>query len=250
MSQGQESFLGIEETGIFATEQLILAKHHMTQQVYAHRVRVITDYMIVRGLELAIDGGLAEIKELYEYDGSPEFCQRYVTYHDDSVADIMMNCRLDEPRRIYQRLHSRRLFKQLVRLPITDRYIDDAVLRSRYVNISPESKHDLQERIADYLKCESWEVIIEIKNIKNPAYQDVGILNPEAILIQDRDGRRKTMNEYDELVTGKLPSTDTFYVIAPYEWSSPNDRQSRSKERSTIEKCIKGIVDSRIGGSE
>ena len=41
--------------GIHALEQLLLAKQHMTQQVYHHRVRSISDAMIVRGIELAID---------------------------------------------------------------------------------------------------------------------------------------------------------------------------------------------------
>ena len=66
MSQGSESSLGVDESGLFAVEQLVLAKYHMTQQVYAHRIRIITDYMIVRGLELAIEGGLEEICNLYE----------------------------------------------------------------------------------------------------------------------------------------------------------------------------------------
>ena len=78
ISWGGQTYLGIDESGIFATEQLILAKHHMSHQVYAHRIRVITDYMIVRGLELAIEDGLTEIKDLYEYDGSPEFCQNVI----------------------------------------------------------------------------------------------------------------------------------------------------------------------------
>ena len=51
----------INEHGRFALEQMFVAKHHMTQQVYSHRVRTITDAMIVRGLELAIEGGNEEI---------------------------------------------------------------------------------------------------------------------------------------------------------------------------------------------
>jgi len=47
---GSDSYLGIHEDGRFAVEQMILAKWHMNQQVYAHRVRTITDAMIVRGL--------------------------------------------------------------------------------------------------------------------------------------------------------------------------------------------------------
>ena len=49
-----ESYLHIEEDGAFAVEQLIVSKWHMNQQVYGHRVRIITDAMIVRGLNLAI----------------------------------------------------------------------------------------------------------------------------------------------------------------------------------------------------
>ena len=147
-------------------KQLILAKHHMTQQVYAHRVRVISDYMIVRGLELAIQGELEEITKLYEYDGSPEFCQRYLKYDDDRVMDVLMHCELEAPRSIYQRLHERRLYKQLVRMPLTERQTPDPIRRSRYIDLSDETKIDLQAAIADYLHCEPWEIIIEVKNVK------------------------------------------------------------------------------------
>ena len=110
-SRGKDTFLAIDEAGIFATEQLVLAKHHMTQQVYAHRVRVITDYMIVRGLELAIEDGLTEIKELYEYSPSADYCQNYLRYSDDNIFDIVMKSDLCRPRNIFERLYSRNLFK-------------------------------------------------------------------------------------------------------------------------------------------
>jgi len=38
---GAESYLVIDAEGVLAVEQLILAKHHMTELVYAHRVRTI-----------------------------------------------------------------------------------------------------------------------------------------------------------------------------------------------------------------
>ena len=182
ISRGEESFLAIDEAGIFATEQLVLAKHHMTQQVYAHRVRVVTDFMIVRGLELAIDDGLAEIKDLYEYSSSPDYGQNYLRYSDDRIFDIVMNCDLDRPRNLFERLYSRDLFKELVRLRLTIQEVPDHVLRSRLVGLEADNKTKIQERIAEHLKCESWEVIVEVKNIQNPAYSDPGSLNPEAIL--------------------------------------------------------------------
>ncbi len=251
MNQGQESFLGIREAGIFAIEQLILAKYHMTQQVYAHRVRVITDYMIVRGLELAIADGLSELQDLYEYDGSFAFSQRYIEYYDDRIIEVLIASDLIRPQSIYRRLHSRRLYKQLVRLPLTDRHEKNAVLLNRYINLSPESKCKLQDLIAEHLKCEAWEIIIEIKNIKNPAYQSRGALNPEAILIQDSSGNPTNMSTYDDdLVAAKLPSSDILYVIGPYEWTSSDDQLSISSERSSVQNDIMGIIADEVGGSK
>lgn len=72
--------LGIKEEGVHAVEQLIMAKHHMTVQVYRHRVRAITDAMIIRGIELAIKDGEREMKMLYEYNGSDEYLENYLQW--------------------------------------------------------------------------------------------------------------------------------------------------------------------------
>ena len=166
LGQGGQSYLGIDESGIFAIEQLVLAKYHMTQQVYAHRVRVITDYMIVRGLQLAIEDGLAEIQELYAYDGSREYCENYIRYDDERVIDILVNCDLERPRRIFERLRSRRLFKQVFRLPLTDRHVTDSITLSLISEMSDESRQRIESCVASVVGCKPWEVIVEIKNVK------------------------------------------------------------------------------------
>ena len=61
-SEKDGSYLAISDEGIYALEQLLLAKLHMTQQVYRHRVRSISDAMIVRGIELAICKGNQELE--------------------------------------------------------------------------------------------------------------------------------------------------------------------------------------------
>ena len=242
--QGNQTHLGIEEAGIFATEQLILAKHHMTQQVYAHRVRVITDYMIVRGLELAIEDGLDEIYNLYAYDASPEFCQNYVKYHDDRLVDTLVRCKLSRPQSIYGRLTSRRLYKQLAGIRLNKENVPNTILRSRYVNLTRDSKDKLQELIAEHLGCESWEVIVEVKNVANPAYQVPGVLGPESILVKPRHYEPHAINERDELVVGQLPSFDTLHIIAPYEWTTSDI----NLEKLRIEKKIREILDDYVGG--
>ena len=233
-SSGSETFLSIDESGIFAVEQLILAKHHMTQQVYSHRIRVITDYMIVRGLRLAIEDGLTEIKELYTYDGSEDFCNNYIGYSDERVFDVILKSDLERPRRIFDHLHSRRLYKQILGLRLTPLYVSDAIVRSRLVNLSQEDKINLESELSIQLGCKPWEVIVEVNNVKNPAYQAPGVLEPEAILIVDREGGRKSMKEYEELVSGELPSFNTLYVIAPYQLASPNRAELAENIREAI----------------
>ncbi|MXY21961.1 MAG: HD domain-containing protein [Dehalococcoidia bacterium] len=241
-SSGSETFLSVDESGIFAVEQLILAKHHMTQQVYSHRIRVITDYMIVRGLRLAIEDGLAEIKDLYFYDGSEDFCRNYIGYSDEDIFDVVLKSEFERPRRIFDSLRSRRLYKQILGLRLTPTYVPDAIVRSRLVELSQEEKKNLECELSTRLGCESWEVIVEVKNVKNPAYQAPGVLEPEAILIVDREGGRKSMKEYEELVSGELPSFNTLHVIAPCQLASANRPELAENIREAIFQYAGGSV--------
>ncbi len=75
--------LMITEDGVHALEQFIFAKYYLTTQVYQHRVRLITDQMLVRAVRLGIDKDeLDDLCSLYSYDGTPEFVQKY-THWDD-----------------------------------------------------------------------------------------------------------------------------------------------------------------------
>jgi uncharacterized protein len=47
-SQGKQ--LMISSDGVHALEQFVLAKYYLTAQVYSHRVRLITDQMVVRAV--------------------------------------------------------------------------------------------------------------------------------------------------------------------------------------------------------
>jgi hypothetical protein len=86
---------------------------------------------------------------------------------------------------------------------------------------------------------------VEVKDVKNPAYQAPNTLDPEAIMVSDRYGETQTMDAYDELVVGQLPYSNTLYVIAPYDWKSTDIRS----ERLHIEQEIRNVIDEYLGGS-
>ena len=64
----------------------MIAKYHMSTQVYRHKIRLITDSMITRALELGIEIDRLEwLRKLFIYDGSPEFVQNYLQWDDARV---------------------------------------------------------------------------------------------------------------------------------------------------------------------
>lgn len=177
--------LAISSKGIYALEQLLLARHHMTQQVYWHRVSLISTEMIIRGLTLAIiDEGNAEMKRLYQYPQKNEedsdqsyeikkkdFIQNYLKYHDEKVIDVLKNdSQVDVPeeaRDIFNRLYNRNLFKMVAEIRLKDER--DPILHSQLDEMltNKQQKHQFEAEIAKCLGVEATHVIVS-----NPPMSD------------------------------------------------------------------------------
>lgn len=81
--------LRISPQGVHALEQFILAKYYITRQVYAHRVRLITDQMLLRSIVLGIkEDHLDELQSIYSYDGSEEFIKQFIKWDDSRLLTI------------------------------------------------------------------------------------------------------------------------------------------------------------------
>ena len=227
--RGNESYLAISSEGIHALEQLLLAKQHMTQQVYHHRVRSISDAMIVRGIELAIREGNQELEQLYRYDGTPQFIKNYMEYHDERLVDILKRCAQEKARNIFERLYDRRLFKVIGELSLKD--VDDAIDRLQLLQMDDEQKRNREERIAKHLKIDPDDVIVNTLLIRNPNYGSQSYsFNPEAIMIFDeKQGNLKELRRYKtELILVSPPSDEvdlaTLQVYAPPEcWNKQQE---------------------------
>ena len=106
----------IEPDGVHAVEQYVLAKYYMTTNVYRHRVRLITDQMLVRAIVLGIDVDQNDdLLRLYSFDNSDEFCRRYTEWDD---ARCLLSFGADSHStshcgRLLGKLRTRRLHKQV-----------------------------------------------------------------------------------------------------------------------------------------
>ncbi len=246
--RGSESYLVIHEEGLFAVEQLVLAKHHMTQQVYAHRVRTITDLMIVRGLQLAIADGFTEVKALFSYDGSKDFLTHYLEYDDGTLTALLVNGSYPRPKSLFQRLRKRDLFKEVALIPLDELRVVDSITRGQLLNIDNSAITELEQRIATLMHCEPWEVIVHKKSIRHPAYQERVGLEPEAIHVMSRDGPVRMMSEFPDLVSPKMPKTERLHVIAPFPFNGTTSREERKKAAAHLEQQIRELVFNYIGG--
>ncbi|MFC1924109.1 HD domain-containing protein [Chloroflexota bacterium] len=76
-----DSHLGIKYDGINMAEQYFLSKYYMTTQVYFHKVRLITDAMIVRAIELGIELDDIEcLKRVFCYRPEESYIHDYGQY--------------------------------------------------------------------------------------------------------------------------------------------------------------------------
>ena len=233
--RGSESYLVVEEQGIFAVEQLVLAKQHMTQQVYAHRVRTVTDLMIVRGLELAIEDGSDEVKRLFSYDGSKEFLEYYLQFDDGRLMALVKESGYPRASTLFRRLAERRLYKEVALIHLDEQRVPDSITRGQLINLNDTALSELEQQIARDVGCEAWEVIVHKKSVRHSAYQETAGLDPEAIHVLSRDGTFRMMLDFPDLVSPKIRSTQRIHVIAPIQ---TEDITSRKERRQRIQSLI------------
>lgn len=109
----EEHVLAISIDGLHTLEQFVLAKYYMTTQVYRHRIRLITDQMIARGISIGIEEDkIGWLRDLYSYDGTIQFINNYIKWGDDKlVTEIVTHQPGSLAKDMFDRLNDRRLFK-------------------------------------------------------------------------------------------------------------------------------------------
>ena len=227
-SDKTETSLAINSKGIYALEQLLLARYHMTQQVYWHRVSLISNEMIIRGITLAIKGGNQEMGALYRYNENNKaaFVQQYLDYHDEKVVDLLKSCAQEKACDIFNRLYSRNLFKMVAELRLKG---ENRKTQRRLIGMADEHSRERQsekeKEIAERLNIDADYVIIKPLQIRNPNYGSRSyILNPEAITIFDeKQSESRSMSDYTSELFFARPATNdeasfqTVQVYAPLD---------------------------------
>ena len=174
----------IKDEGIHVLEQFFLAKYYITNQVYKHRVRRITDNMLVRGIELGIEQDSIDfLQKLYcfpEFDKENSemvignYLRNYQNWYDDAlIYEIIHKYPSSKSGKLFKLIFERKLFKSVFDHSFNAiEYIDkegnyfknydefyDYIVNKGY-------KSTIEQEIAEELKIDKADVILDIFSLK------------------------------------------------------------------------------------
>ena len=88
----QGTYLGFDHEGIYAVEELLLARYHMHRQVYGHRTRVATDKMLIRSMLFGVEEGLLP-RLVFEPPEAPDdaYVAEYLHWDDQRVIRTLLD---------------------------------------------------------------------------------------------------------------------------------------------------------------
>lgn len=249
----EEKELMIAPDGIPAVEQYVLAKYYLTANVYRHRVRLITDQMLVRAVRLGIDEeNVAELRKLYTFDGSAEFFENYGKWDDARFVATFGEAgpKGSVCRDLIQRLRKRHLLKRVFFAPLED--FENPELREVLTKIEKRenatSRSGLEtalgkeiEKIAA-VKIDPRLVIIHVYTIKSVR---VSSRNDEASIMVARTGAVPAPFEEESALFRSINEGYTqghVALYAPLMWSTETDKKRiRDKLRAPIRQCIEAL---------
>lgn len=237
---GREELM-IDPDGIHAVEQFVLAKYYMTANVYRHRVRVITDQMIVRAIRLGIEvDGVVELGHIYRFDNSEAFVRNYQQWDDARFMETFCPRQAQPPGKLsgelLQRLRSRRLLKQVY----SDRIEEcDARVRESLAEIprpaSDAQRDKIESAVAAFLSREIGTEVAErfviahafgIKSVRESSRNDEA-----EMLVKRGDTPRYFTDESKLFGSINAAYADSFVEIyAPIEWQ-PRESRDATRER-------------------
>lgn len=203
--------LGFDADGLWAVEQMRMARHHMHRQVYGHKTRLATDIMTTRALRLAIaEGVLPEAAfKVPVVDGRPEiddgFLNAYLEQTDARVLDLLCAAPEGSPvRDLGERLRDRRLLRQTVSIWLEQHLDELGDARFAWIRDPEEFKRDRVEAIEAHIAAElslpSHLVAIYLDSRANPTYRSPGRpIGPKDIMIQRDDAQPLLMERESEI---------------------------------------------------
>ncbi|VTR91110.1 Uncharacterized protein OS=Microlunatus phosphovorus (strain ATCC 700054 / DSM 10555 / JCM 9379 / NBRC 101784 / NCIMB 13414 / VKM Ac-1990 / NM-1) GN=MLP_52680 PE=4 SV=1: HD [Gemmata massiliana] len=247
--------LMIDEDGVHAVEQFVLAKYYMTANIYRHRVRLITDQMITRAIRLGIESdNLEPMKRLYTFDGTAGFIRNYQKWDDARFMETFSPVHGSPPGpksgAMLRRLRERKLLKEVFKDPIGKPYHSKSweTLRGLHKRAADTLSKAVAQRVAAYL---TEQLGLKHENAIDPDFviaHSYGIKSAressrndeEGILVNVKPAPQPFTDESTLFKSINEQYSDNFVVVfAPIEWPNPDTKDAlRARWKEPIRSMI------------
>jgi HD superfamily phosphohydrolase len=220
--------LGIKEEGIHAIEQILLAKYHMNVQVYQHRIRRITDAMLVRGVEFALEEGIEDVENVYKFNNDSDYLSNFIRYDDTTLAHVIVSKSNGWAKKYFESIINRKLVKEIFNVEINKENFDDGILLMNARNPSDSQIEEIRSRVANVLRVPRELVILDRKSTSNPTFKDYRVkIAVEDIMVKTRRGKRKTFADVSDIFRNPSvdPEKQMLYIYAPLDGITTRDER-------------------------
>lgn len=227
-----DRFLAIHGDGVQALEQFVIARYHMTGQVYRHRVRLITDSMIVRAITLGIEeDGIGWLQRLYTYKDSEDFLRNYLSWDDGRLIREILDDQTPSgyAKSMFDRLLRRDLFKEVFGIKLRD-----LELLPRQAVLSADKGRALalttaiEKAVADsYKGLDEHFVIARIVTQKSAAQTE------GSILVVRPDGSVPVEFREESILFASIDTAIQEQYLAlycPMEWNDDADKRKKKEQ--------------------
>lgn len=248
---GQKELL-IRADGVHAIEQFVMAKYYLTTMVYRHKVRLVTDQMIVRAIILGIEkDDISDLSRLYRFKHTPQFYENYLKWNDARFMDKFgergpKGAKCTE---LVQRLAQRHLFKRVFFAPAKE---FEAESKERLLAIgktkNADARREIEVEIAAALSSE-FNVAVDPDFTILHTYQIKSVRessrNDEASILVSRSGPMPGNFEDESVLFSSINerlADEYVEVYAPVTWG---DHAERTRHLNSVTPILKEIISSR-----
>lgn len=239
--------LAVRYEGIETAEQYVLAKYFISQQVYQHKIRRITDLMIVEGINEAIRNGNEKLEKLYNYSDGTDFTDFYLQFDDIELTSELLKWSGNHRDAVdyFGLLKRRRLLKELFldRLEHVAKGYAEHTLKVE--EIRKGGSLELAERISQMLKLDPGLTHIRVYSLKAPSpYRTDSVFDKESISVKMPEGLTSSLYNESILFSSLTRNAESIKISV---FGRPQG-QPTSNEKARVRKKIEEELRKYFGG--
>lgn len=250
--------LMIKEDGIHALEQFVLAKYYLTTNVYQHKVRLITDQMIIRAIVLGIEKDNNDrIRKLYSFNNTTDYIKEYLMWDDVRFLQIFgLEDNGGKCQMLLKRLVLRNLLKRIFTAKPTD-FVPEirellmklTEIESKYIRSRIES--EIAAQVAKVIKTDIDADFVIFNAFNIDSVKEMSKNNESSILVAKYPVPVPFENTSNLFASINEAFKEAFVdIYAPVNWQRSEREKICERLKEPIKNIIEQVCRENVGGKK